>query len=323
MPPSSPRNRPRPTDPVLLCWVLFAFATVAIYVRCPFYRKLRRFKADPTCRDVASGFLKLLGGREAYAPGRPADRCSIRAVSGSPAARCSGKAHSRSPGRIRRIFCCSSGPSDTFPISPRSRSSCWSRLRCSRSRLSFSTASLRATRISNSRCLALIPFGHHRLRHAKRLFHRGPHAAGADVHERPAGSRRSCARGADGEAAARLPVSPGGAAGSQLGAVALGDVVHAGPGGSVGDFVWADALARFLREHHPQTAISDDPLDRHVSAHDALDFRQPACARIRLSPRDRAALRSGDCGRSCDVLAAAPTARSTRIERSCCSPELC
>ena len=46
MPPSIPRNRPRPTDPVLLCWVLFAFATVAIYV-VPILRKLRRFKADP------------------------------------------------------------------------------------------------------------------------------------------------------------------------------------------------------------------------------------------------------------------------------------
>jgi len=46
MPPDIPRNRLRATDPVLLCWVLFGFGTVAIYV-VPVLRKLRRFASDP------------------------------------------------------------------------------------------------------------------------------------------------------------------------------------------------------------------------------------------------------------------------------------
>jgi len=46
MPPNIPRNRLRALDPVLLCWVLIGFGTVAIYV-VPILRKLRRFKSDP------------------------------------------------------------------------------------------------------------------------------------------------------------------------------------------------------------------------------------------------------------------------------------
>jgi hypothetical protein len=46
MPPNISRKPPRALDPVLLCWLLFAFGTVAIHL-VPILRKLRRLISDP------------------------------------------------------------------------------------------------------------------------------------------------------------------------------------------------------------------------------------------------------------------------------------